>query len=50
VVDAFKRIDKCNRQNMLRVGLGIRTSTEIFEALEREYRERGEERLRKRRT
>jgi hypothetical protein len=43
-------MDECNRQNMLRAGLGIRTSAEVFEASEREYKERGEERPRKRRT
>ena len=49
-VGLFEGMDERNRQNMLRVGLGIRISAEIFEASEREYRERGEERLRKRRA
>lgn len=50
MADAFKRTDECNWQNMQRVGLGIRTWGEIFEASEREYKEREEERRKKRRT
>jgi hypothetical protein len=50
IAKALDRIKEPNRQNMLRIGLEIRTSAEVFDLSEREYKERKKERRKKQRT
>lgn len=42
LADQFRHLDERNRENVARAGLGIRTSADIFEALQREHEPGGE--------